>query len=63
MTFANWWNTEGARYLGPNNKIPTIEERCRAAYEAGMADQRQHFDLPPAMPTPEVEILNEEERE
>ena len=61
--FDQWWATEGIRFLAPQNKIPSLEQRCRAAYEAGMADQRQDFDLPQGSPLPESEIINEEERE
>ena len=46
-TFEKWWNTEGIRLLGDNNAIPTLEDRCRAAYNAGKQDQLENFDLPP----------------
>jgi hypothetical protein len=61
--FDQWWATEGIRFLAPENKIPSIQQRCQAAYEAGREDQKQEFDLPPGIPLPEVEIINEEERE
>jgi hypothetical protein len=61
--FDHWWNTEGIRFLGPENKIPSIQERCRAAYIAGMADQKEDWDLPEGCHFAAIEMIQEEEVE
>jgi hypothetical protein len=38
MSFNEYWDQEGERLLGENNKIPTVKERARDAYAHGLAD-------------------------
>jgi len=32
----NYWNGEGIRFLGKDNKVPSIEERVKGAFDAGV---------------------------
>jgi len=39
--FLTYWHREGIRQLNPDNSLPNLEERCRAAFLAGLnATQR-----------------------
>jgi|688.fasta_scaffold2099257_1 hypothetical protein len=44
--FRTYWQRDGIRQLNPDNTLPNLEERCRAAFLAGLnATQRDdnHF--------------------
>ena len=38
MSFNEYWNTRGERFLADNNKIPNVKDRAENAYAAGLAD-------------------------
>jgi len=61
--FDTYWSRDGIRLLTPDHKIPTLEERCRHAFEAGQSDGKEEFALPPGAYIAAVEVINEEERE
>ena len=60
--FETYWNREGIRLL-VDGKIPNLEARCKHAFEAGQADGREEFNLPPGAYVAAIEIINEEEVE
>lgn len=38
MNAQEYWNKEGSRLLVDNNRIPSLEERVKTAYNAGATD-------------------------
>jgi hypothetical protein len=32
----SYWNGEHVRYLADNNKVPSVEDRVKAAFDAGV---------------------------
>jgi hypothetical protein len=44
--FIHWWDSMGERMLMLGGKIPSLQERCQAAFEAGQREARDTFDLP-----------------
>lgn len=37
MTSDDYWKTEGTRFLNPDGSVPTVEDRVKAAFDAGRA--------------------------
>jgi len=41
-----YWDTEGIRYLAEGNHVPSVEDRVKAAFDAGVKDfhRKNWFD-------------------
>lgn len=42
----SYWNCEGTRFLNPDNSIPSVEERVKAAFSAGYQAGKEAREIP-----------------